>query len=244
LRITTWDELDGPLAKTDNGASLPVARTEVTRRQVPRFASDTAHMHALFADGQPFLVEQRIGAGRVFALATVPENEWSTLGEGLVLLPMVQRMVTAGGARLAPPAMAIAGEWQPGEGEFWNPVDVEERRDPRWRAGVYKHAGRLTALNRPDAEDDQDSIAADALSPLLQGVKLNVMTGALDLKADRLQSEIWPAMVVATMVFMCLEMLLATSKGIAPAKLKPKSAVPVASVPAKTEPQEAGGARR
>jgi hypothetical protein len=49
-----------------------------------------------------------------------------------------------------------------------------------------------------------------------------VMAGALDLKAERLQSEIWPAMIIATMVFMCLEMLLATSKGIAPAKLKPK----------------------
>ena len=244
LRITTWDELDGPLAKTDNGASLPVARIEVKRRQVPRFASDTAHMHGLFADGQPFLVEQRVGAGRVYALATAPENEWSTLGEGFVLLPMLQRMVMTGGARLAPPAMATAGEWQPGEGEYWTPVDVEERRDARWRAGVYKHAGRLIALNRPDAEDDPDAVGADALANLLKGVKLDVMTGALDLKADRLQSEIWPAMIVATMIFMCLEMLLATSKGIVPAKLKPKSAVPVAGVPTRTEPQEAGGARR
>jgi hypothetical protein len=83
-------------------------------------------------------------------------------------------------------------------------------------------------------------VAADALPGLLKGVKLTVMTGALDLKADRLQSEIWPAMVIATMVFMCLEMLLATSKGIAPAKLKPR--VPVAaSTPARQENQPVGG---
>jgi hypothetical protein len=71
-----------------------------------------------------------------------------------------------------------------------------------------------------------------------------VMTGALDLKADRLQSEIWPAMIIATMVFMCLEMLLATSKGIAPVKLKPK--VPVGAAPRspKREEQPAGGRAR
>jgi hypothetical protein len=244
MRIATWDELDGPLAKTDNGASLPLARLEVNRRQVPRFGSETVHVHGLFSDGQPFLVEQRLGNGRVYAVATVPTPEWSTLGEGFVLLPMVQRMLMQGGVRLAPPALATAGEWQPVEGEFWTPVDAEERRDPRWRAGIYKNAGRLIALNRPDQEDDVETVAADALPNLLKGVKLTVMTGALDLKADRLQSEIWPAMIIATMVFMCLEMLLATSRGIAPVKLKPK--VPVGAAPRspKREEQPAGGRAR
>ena len=35
---------------------------------------------------------------------------------------------------------------------------------------------------------------------------------------------VWPAMIVATMLFMCLEMLLATSKALLPVKPKPKSA--------------------
>ena len=59
---------------------------------------------------------------------------------------------------------------------------------------------------------------------LLRGAKLTVMSGALELKADRLMSEIWPAMVIATMLFMCLEMLLATSKAMLPVKPKPKTA--------------------
>ena len=48
------------------------------------------------------------------------------------------------------------------------------------------------------------------------------MAGALEVKADRLMNEIWPAMVIATMLFMCLEMLLATSKAMLPVKLKAK----------------------
>jgi hypothetical protein len=199
-------------------------------------------VHALFSDGQPFLVEQRLGAGRIFALATAPDREWSTLNDGLILVPMIQRMIVAGGARLAPPSLAVAGEWQPAEGEFWIPVDAEERRDPRWRAGVYKNAGRLIALNRPDREDLPEAIGGESLNTLMKGVKLTVMTGALDLKADRLQSEIWPAMVVATMIFMCLEMLLATSKGLAPQLRKKPPIAPKPAQPAR-EMQETGGPR-
>jgi hypothetical protein len=58
------------------------------------------------------------------------------------------------------------------------------------------------------------------------------MSGALGLKADRLQSEIWPAMVIATMLFMCAEMLLATSKAMLPQK-------PAAKAPPKLRRDEA-----
>lgn len=238
LRVSTWDELDGPLARTDSGSSLPVGRLEVQQRQVPRFADETAHVHGLFSDGLAFLVEKRIGDGRIFALATVPDPAWSTLGEGYVLLPMVQRMLQLGASRLAPPVLATAGEWKPGENEAWTPVDVSERRDPRWRAGVYKNGGRLIALNRPDREDDLETLSAETLPALLKGVKLTVMAGALDLKADHLQSEIWPLMIVATMIFMCLEMVLATSKGIVPAARPAKA--PVKTAP----PAEMKGAAR
>jgi len=40
-------------------------------------------------------------------------------------------------------------------------------------------------------------------------------------KADHLQSEIWPLLVVLAMLAMCIEMALATSKGLTPNKLAP-----------------------
>jgi hypothetical protein len=228
FRVTAWDELDGPLSRTDAGASLPLARLAVQQRQLPRTSDGTAHVYGAFADGQPFLTGRRVGAGHVFACATLPETEWSTLDDGFVLLPLVQRLLALGGARLAPPAMAVAGEWQPGGGdESWAPVETDRRRDPRWSAGVYKSGARLLALNRPESEDQPDLVDAARLPELLRGAKLNVMSGALELKADRLMSEIWPAMIIATMLFMCLEMLLATSKVMLPPKPKPKAAARV-----------------
>jgi len=103
-------------------------------------------------------------------------------------------------------------------------VETDRRRDPRWNAGVYKSGARLLALNRPETEDQPDLVDPARLPELLRGAKLTVMTGALELKADRLMSEIWPAMIIATMLFMCLEMLLATSKALLPTKPKPKVA--------------------
>ncbi|MEK0448400.1 MAG: hypothetical protein RL088_668 [Verrucomicrobiota bacterium] len=233
FRIANWDELDGPLARTDNGASLPVGRIELTRRQVGRIAGDKAHVFGVFADGQPFLTGQQIGAGHVFVCSAAPDPEWGSFGDGFVLLPMMQRLLVQGGTRLAPPALAAAGDWKPQDGDVWTSVETDRRRDPRWHSGVYKHAGRLIALNRPESEDSPDFIDAAAVKKLMPGAKLEVMSGVLTMKADRLRSEIWPLMIVATMLFMILEMLLATSKALIPQKPKPK--VPVAAAAPKKQ---------
>jgi hypothetical protein len=101
--------------------------------------------------------------------------------------------------------------------ETWTAVETDRPRDWRWHAGVYQSGTRLLALNRPRRKTPR-SRRTRASSGLLHGAKLTVMSGALALKADRLQSEIWPAMVILTMLFMCAEMLLATSKAMLPQK--------------------------
>jgi hypothetical protein len=229
FRVNSWDELDGPLARTDSGASLPLAKLDVPRRQIP-VTGESDHIVAAFADGRTFLFSRQAGDGRVFACATLPDAEWSTLGDGFVLLPMVQRLLTLGGRRLAPPAMAIAGEWHPSDPqEIWSAVETEKRQDWRWHAGIYENAGRRIALNRPEAEDAPEIVERARLPEMLRGVKLTVMAGALELKADSLQSEIWPAMLILTMLFMCAEMALATSKAMLPAKVATKTPAPSAA---------------
>jgi len=234
FRVAAWDDLDGPLQRTDSGASLPLARLELLRRQTPS-AGDTAHAYGAFADGRPFLLGRKTGAGSVFALAALPDAEWGNLGEGLVLLPAVQRLLALGGQRLTPPSMALAGDWKPSNpDEAWAPVETDKRRDWRWHAGVYQSSGRMIALNRPESEDAPETLDRSRLPDLLHGVNLTVMAGALELKADRLQSEIWPIMLVGTMLFMCLEMLLATSKALLPTR--PGAVSPPVRPPAKSQP--------
>ncbi len=236
FRVTAWDDLDGPLARTDSGSPLPLARLEIARRQLPA-TSEATHVAATFSDGRPFLVARKLGAGHVFACATLPDVEWSSLGEGFVLLPMTQRLLTLGGQRLAPLNLAVAGEWQPADPqETWTAVETDRRRDWRWHAGVYQSGTRRIALNRPDAEDVPDLVERARLPELLRGVKVTVMAGALELKADRLQSEIWPMMIILTMVFMCAEMALATSKAMLP--MKPVAKSSARRPPVKPQPAE------
>jgi hypothetical protein len=121
--------------------------------------------------------------------------------------------------------------------ETWTAVETDRRRDWRWHAGVYRNGAHFIALNRPESEDAPEVVDRARLPELLHGVKLTVMAGALELKADRLQSEIWPAMIVLTMIFMCAEMALATSKAMLPVRPTPKSSTP--PPPAKPQPAEA-----
>jgi len=229
FRVTAWDDLDGPLARTDSGTPLPLAKLEIARRQIPS-TGETAHSAGAFADGRPFLLARKIGSGQVFACATLPEAAWGNFGDGFVLLPMMQRLLALGGQRLAPPMMATAGEWQPADAqETWTAVETDRHRDWRWHAGVYRNGAHLVALNRPESEDTPEIVERTRLPELLHGVKLTLMAGAIDLKVDQLQSEIWPAMLMLTMLFMCAEMALATSKAMAPAKPGAKSTPPRSS---------------
>ena len=234
FRIASWDDLDGPLARTENGSPLQIARVEATRRQIPTLTDPTTPVYATFGDGRPFLLGRRIGAGNVFACAAVPTPNWGNLGEGLVLLPMTQRILLLGGARLAPPTLGIAGAWKPEDpAETWSPADAASGKDWRWHAGIYQSGAKKVALNRPEIEDEPDIVPEERIKELLKGPKLTILSGALDLKADRLQSEIWSIMIVIAMLAMCAEMLLATSKGLLPVKpalkARPATAAPAAA---------------
>jgi hypothetical protein len=243
FRVPTWDDLDGPLSRTDNGTQLPVARLEINQRQVPN-GGEGAHVYATFGDGRAFLTGRKVGAGHVFACSASPDPQWGTFSEGLVLVPMIQRLVTLGGQRLAPPSLAVAGEWRPVDADQpWSAVETDRRRDWRWHAGVYQSGASRVALNRPEAEDGVELVNRDRLPELLKGSRLTVMNGAMELKADRLQSEIWPALIVVAMAFMCVEMLLATSKAMLPVRPSPKSPSPASRPPAarrEEKPVEAG----
>jgi hypothetical protein len=101
---------------------------------------------------------------------------------------------------------------------------------------VYQSGAVQVALNRPEAEDSTEVVENARLQELLRGTKLTVMKGAMELRADRLRSEIWPAMIILSMLFMCLEMALATSKALLPAK---PAAKPVSRPPARAEQKPA-----
>ncbi len=197
-RVPTWNRGDGVLADARDGVELPVADLEVKRRTaIEGFAVAT------FADGKPFVTRQATGRGMVYAVATLPVAEWSNLGEGPVLVPMLQRMLAAGGQRLGQVINAAVGEPVGiGADEVWTPLAGQAQQ-----AGVFQVGGRLVGLNRPAAEDAAEILDEKNVRELFGSVAVRFF----DEKAEatgKLSSEVWRWFLVAMLVFLVTEAAL------------------------------------
>jgi hypothetical protein len=210
FRVPIWEAHDGPLADTAAGLDLPLDRLALQRRRaiIPDSVTNMAWSAlASFADGKPFVLRQRMDAGRLFVCTSLPHAEWSTLGEGTVLLPMLQRILRLGGERLAQAESARCGDWEPADPqEMWTSVESAEYRNALWQAGVYQCGTRRVALNRPAREDIHDVTDRDTIESLFGDVRVQILDDLSKRNGEKLQSEIWP-------LFLCLAMacLLAES---------------------------------
>ena len=205
--VAHWNDTDGPLANTSGGESLPLPSLQVYRR---RQIAGQGEELASFADGVPFLVRARRGQGQVVYCATLPDAKWSTLGDGTVLVPMLQRLLREGGKRLAPPRLGWCGEaiaaGAIAAGD-WRPLDEQSSREFPLHAGLYRHEAALLALNRPPREDDRERFAADDLPALFGGVPFRSFQEK-ERSRERLQSEIWRFFIIALLLALTAEALL------------------------------------
>jgi len=204
-RIVRWDQEQGPLARTDEGLSLPVGQIAFQRRQLIGGAKNVL---AGFDDGTPFLARQSIGRGEVFFCATLPVQEWSNLSEGPVLVPMIQRLLQAGSRRLQPAASVSVGEITTNDASSrWAPVDSAGPKDARIHAGVYRSGERLLAVNRPAHEDDPEVLELEAAQRLLSQLSFQMFQESRS-ASDQLQGEFWRVFLFAMLLCLLAEAVL------------------------------------
>jgi len=200
-----WDQEQGPLARTDEGLSLPVGQIAFQRRQLIGGAKNVL---AGFDDGTPFLARQSIGRGEVFFCATLPVQEWSNLSEGPVLVPMIQRLLQAGSRRLQPAASVSVGEITTNDASSrWAPVDSAGPKDARIHAGVYRSGERLLAVNRPAHEDDPEVLELEAAQRLLSQLSFQMFQESRS-ASDQLQGEFWRVFLFAMLLCLLAEAVL------------------------------------
>jgi hypothetical protein len=204
FRVTTWSAQEGLLANTSDGKQLPVSTLAVIQRQP--LAGEWSVLGA-FADGSTFLGRRQLGAGFLYACATSPATEWSGLGDGLVLVPMLQRALQAGGRRLGSVTTAVCGDQQfAGVATNWQRVD--DGPVALYKAGVYQDGNRWIVLNRPAAEDDPETVDEAGVRELFGPVSLRFFEQPGD-DSRRLQSEVWRLFLWAMLLFLTGEALLA-----------------------------------
>lgn len=204
-RILRWDEDEGPLAKSDERISLPVDQTAFQRRQIVGGQKDVL---AAFDDGTAFLARQNLGRGEIYFCSSLPDAAWSSLGDGPVLVPMLQRMLEAGGQRLQQAASIACGELSLSDQSLpWVSVDSTAPKDIRTQAGVYRAGDRLLAVNRPLTEDDPDMLGADGAQKLFGNVPVLTLQER-HIEIGQLQGEIWRFFLFAMLFFLVAEGIL------------------------------------
>ena len=200
----TWEQQEGPLADTEEGFTIPIDDVRFFQRRQILGAQSVI---ASFEDGAPLLVRQVVGKGTAWFLASLPDPRWSSLIDGTVLVPMIQRMLEQGTQRLSPITMFEAGDSTlPDQASVWTPLAASGRGIPRFDAGIYRSNGEPRAVNRPDAEDSTESILPDELAPAFDGLDFASFGG--DAQDTPLQSEVWKSFLWAMLLLVLIESAL------------------------------------
>jgi len=229
FHVLRWNEDEGPLARSEERISLPLGQTEFPRRQV---IAGPKNVLAAFEDGSALLARQNLGRGEAYFCASLPTDDWSSLADGPVLVPMLQRLLQDGIRRLQPVSSSICGELSAVDrAATWVSVNSTEPKDIRFQAGIYKSGDRLMAVNRPAAEDDPEIMDSGDIKKLFGDLHLQML---LERKADpgQMQGEIW-----RLFLFLMLLLLLAEGLLILPAK-RPRKANEAATMKPAAQPKE------
>ncbi len=204
FRVATWRNTDGPLARTQDGRELPVPELVFTKRAA---LSQTGTVLAAFEDGQPFLTKRALGKGAIYQCASLPESDWSSLGEGSVLVPMVQRLVLEGTRRLGQVLEAEVGDSRFGRAEHIVSTEKKNAVSGKEYSGIYRLGDRLAALNRPAREDAPEGLDEAGVAQALATIPYRIFEDQGSTAA--VQAEMWRWFVLAMLLFLTAEALLA-----------------------------------
>ena len=205
FRILRWGEDEGPLAKSDEHISLPLDRTAFIRRQPIVGQKDAL---AAFEDGTAFLVRKSLGKGEIYFCSSLPDSAWSGLGDGPVLVPMLQRMLQAGARRVQQVSSVACGELSATDQSLpWVSADSTEHKDIATQAGVYRAGDRFLAVNRPMSEDEPEVVDPDEARKLFGDLPVQMLQER-HFETGQLQGEIWRIFLFVMLLFLMVEGIL------------------------------------
>lgn len=199
--ILTWDELQGPLAKSRQGESLPVNKLYITSRQVP---SINGQVMATFKDGKPFLSRYGHGKGAVYYCSSGIEKKWSDLYKGGVLLPMINRLVAEGSKQYS----AVINENCRFDEQLGNLESIESVPGSTYKSlssGVYKNNESVLVLNRPMDEDQDSQVKQEELEAIFSGIDFSMFNETGNSSEDAMQSELFSLFTILILLFLTVE---------------------------------------
>ncbi len=215
VAVEQWRSDEDLLARTLNGAALPLGQLEVN--QYCRLTGEVIPL-ATLAGGAPLVARVPTKRGGVYFWGTTPAPSDSSLATGgVVLYAFVQRALSAGAAVLGKARQLDAGDPAGESPSSWNMIaegDGGLSTEAMFHRGVYGSADRLLAVNRPAAEDEPHTLADARVAELFHGLNFD----RVDDQAGSLSSlvqEIWRLFLATMLVALVMEAALCLPK-IAP----------------------------
>jgi len=216
FRVNSWNENGGILANASDGTRLPLSELSTQTRSIPLGTEPLAY----FTDGKPFLSRKIMGKGAIYLFSTLPEEKWSGLANGYILVPAIQRLLEETTATHSPARSLDCGSSDFAEANEVECLDSQERKNPALHAGVYLIDGNVAAVNRPQEEDSpalfpkkqaMDSLGNDFVSYLT--------TEALSNQSSR--AEIWTVFLYLVLLFLLGESFMGLPSAVKKMKGNP-----------------------
>ncbi|MGD9420609.1 MAG: vWA domain-containing protein [Verrucomicrobiota bacterium JB025] len=212
--LQDWNRADGPLRDGIDGTPVAAKRLRAIRRQIPQ--GDVTPL-ARWEDGEPALIRRIFDHGTAWFIGTLPDYTWSNLGDADVLLPAVQRIITAGANRFDASYLTTVGsetaKLRPGETR--TRLDSYGTPDPAnspHTAGIWKLGDRLLAINTPHQETLPEILSKDELDAVLADTGFTLLDQAGQSTDPTISRDIWRAFLIACLLFLLAELLLCLPK--------------------------------
>ncbi len=215
--IDNWNDNEGPFKRTEEGLYLPVGELRINMRRP--ILHDEGTVLANLSNGDAMVLRKNIEKGQLIVFGTQPTDQWSSLTEGIVLVPMLQRLFIHGEAmssgRFAQGRILAVGDDRSRKGERWVSMDTEEGSGKEFneQAGIFRlhESNRVVAMNRPAREDAVVPLDTSKVKGLFGEVSVFMTEERLDGAVDD-PEEIWKWFLAAMALALLIEGFLILPK--------------------------------
>jgi hypothetical protein len=203
FQVSNWREDSGLLTNSSDGNRLPLDRLAIKRRRTPQQGESLAY----YSDGKPFLSCLTLGKGIVYAFSTLPLDSWSSMSDGYVLVPALQRLIEESSSSNSFIQSWFCGEKESKESILFEPIGDAKDNVPYLHAGIYRVNGRLTAINRPKSENDTLFLTVEQILEKLPSISPRLLEDESSSGSND-RSEAWSFFLTLCLILLLGEALL------------------------------------
>ena len=203
FQVSNWREDSGLLTNSSDGNRLPLDRLAIKRRRTPQQGEALAY----YSDGKPFLSCLTLGKGIVYAFSTLPLDSWSSMSDGYVLVPALQRLIEESSSSNSFIQSWFCGEKESKESILFEPIGDAKDNVPYLHAGIYRVNGRLTAINRPKSENDTLFLRVEQILEKLPSISPRLLEDESSSGSND-RSEAWSFFLTLCLILLLGEALL------------------------------------